>query len=160
MSCCFCHRGSDAIRASSTARRHLPRWSATVALRGPNAVRDVMPVASDRSRSSRLRTRAARADWPATCTCASLRRTDAERRMYQRSGGGMATTRQPTMLVQCVSLKPWLSYPGCDEPGGCHDLTLGRIYELLGIEADGAFYRIFDDSGGDYLYPASHFRVV
>jgi hypothetical protein len=80
--------------------------------------------------------------------------------MYQRSGGGMATTWQPTMLVQCVSLKPWLSYPGCDEPGGCHDLTLGRIYELLGIEADGAFYRIFDDSGGDYLYPASHFRVV
>ena len=29
----------------------------------------------------------------------------------------MATTWQPTMLVQCVSLKPWLSYPGCDEPG-------------------------------------------
>jgi hypothetical protein len=81
--------------------------------------------------------------------------------MYQRSGGGMATTTwQPTMLVQCVSLKPWLSYPGCDEPGGCHDLTLGRIYELLGIEAGGAFYRIFDDSGGDYLYPASHFRLV
>jgi hypothetical protein len=80
--------------------------------------------------------------------------------MYQRSGGGMATTWQPTMLVQCVSLKPWLSYPGCDEPGGCHDLTLGRIYELLGIEAHGAFYRILDDSGGDYLYPASHFRVV
>ena len=80
--------------------------------------------------------------------------------MDQRSGGGMATTWQPTMLVQCVSLKPWLSYPGCEEPGGCHDLTLGRIYELLGIEADGAFYRIFDDSGGDYLYPASHFRVV
>jgi hypothetical protein len=73
---------------------------------------------------------------------------------------GMATTWQPTMLVQCVSLKPWLSYPGCDEAGGCHDLTLGRIYELLGIEADGAFYRILDDSGGDYLYPASHFRVV
>ena len=48
----------------------------------------------------------------------------------------MATTWQPTMLVQCVSLKPWLSYPGCDEPGGCHDLTLGRIYELLGIEAE------------------------
>ena len=72
----------------------------------------------------------------------------------------MATTWQPTMLVQCVSLRPWLSYQGCDEAGGCHDLTLGRIYELLGIEADGAFYRILDDSGGDYLYPASHFRVV
>jgi hypothetical protein len=72
----------------------------------------------------------------------------------------MATTWQPTTLVQCVSLEPWLTFPGCDEPGGCHDLTLGRIYTLLGVEASGAFYRIIDDSGGDYLYPASHFREV
>jgi hypothetical protein len=75
-------------------------------------------------------------------------------------GDAMATTWQPTTLVQCISLNPWLTYPGCEEPGGCHDLTLGRIYELLGIEADGAFYRINDDSGDDFLYPASHFRVI
>ena len=114
-------------------------------------------VASNRPRLSRLRTRAARADWPATCTCASLRPTDAERRIYQRSGRGMATTGQPKMLVQCVSLKPWLAYPGWVEPGGGHDLTLGRMDELLGIEADGAFYRISDDSGGDFSYPVSPF---
>jgi hypothetical protein len=72
----------------------------------------------------------------------------------------MATTWQPTTLVQCVSLSPWLTYPGCDEPGGCHDLTLGRIYELVAVEADGAFYRIVDDSDDDFLYPASHFRMI
>lgn len=72
----------------------------------------------------------------------------------------MTTSWQPTTLVQCVSVKPWLTYPGCDEPGGCHDITLGRIYEMLGIEARGAFYRILDDSGDDYLYPASHFKAV
>ena len=72
----------------------------------------------------------------------------------------MATTWHPTTLVQCISLKPWLQIPGEPEPCGCHDLTLGRIYEMLGVEADGAFYRILDDSGDDYLYPASHFRVV
>ena len=72
----------------------------------------------------------------------------------------MTTSWQPTTLVQCISVKPWLVYPGCDEPGGCHDLTLGRIYEMLGIEADGAFYRILDDSGDDFLYPASHFKAV
>src|SRR5688500_4023086 len=71
-----------------------------------------------------------------------------------------ATTWQPTTMVQCIILSPWLTYPGCEEPGGCHDLTLGRIYELLGVEADGAFYRINDDSGDDFLYPASHFRVI
>lgn len=69
-------------------------------------------------------------------------------------------TWQATALVQCVSLKPWLLIPGDAEPGGCHDLTLGRIYERLGVEADGAFYRIVDDSGDDYLYPASHFRAI
>jgi hypothetical protein len=72
----------------------------------------------------------------------------------------MTTSWQPTTLVQCVSVKPWLTYPGCDEPGGCHDLTLGRIYHMLGVEAKGAFYRIVDDSGDDYLYPASHFKAV
>ena len=72
----------------------------------------------------------------------------------------MTTSWQPTTLVQCISLKPWLTYPGCDEPGGCHDLTLGRIYEMLGVEAQGSFYRILDDSGEDYLYPASHFKAV
>lgn len=76
------------------------------------------------------------------------------------AGDVMATSWQPTTLVQCISVKPWLTYPGCDEPGGCHDLTLGRIYELLGIEANGSFYRILDDSGDDFLYPASHFKAV
>jgi len=76
-------------------------------------------------------------------------------------GGLMATTAwQATTLVQCISLKPWLVYPGCDDSGGCHDLTLGKIYEMLGMEGKGSFYRIVDDSGEDYLYPVSHFRVV
>ena len=72
----------------------------------------------------------------------------------------MATTYQPVTLVQCVSVKPWLVIPGDDEPGGCHDLTLGKIYEMTGVEGKGSFYRIVDDSGEDYLYPVSHFRVV
>ena len=72
----------------------------------------------------------------------------------------MTTSWQPTTLVQCISLKPWLTYPGCDEPGGCHDLTLGRIYEMLGVEAKGSFFRILDDSGDDFLYPASHFQAI
>lgn len=73
----------------------------------------------------------------------------------------MATTSwEPTTLVQCISVQPWFTMPGDDEPGGCHDLTLGRIYRLLGVEARGAFYRIVDDSDDDFLYPASHFRAV
>lgn len=73
--------------------------------------------------------------------------------------GPMAISWQATTLVQCVSLKPWLIYPG-GEGGGCHDLTLGKIYEMIGIEGKGCFYRIIDDSGEDYLYPVSHFRAV
>jgi hypothetical protein len=78
-----------------------------------------------------------------------------------RAGEGeMAISWQATELVQCVSVRPWLKLPDWDEPGGCDDLTLGRIYEMLGVEADGAFYRILDDSGDDFLYPASHFKVI
>jgi hypothetical protein len=72
----------------------------------------------------------------------------------------MATTYQPVTLVKCVSVKPWLVIPGDDEPGGCHDLTLGKIYECMGLEGRGSFLRIVDDSGEDYLYPLSHFREV
>lgn len=74
----------------------------------------------------------------------------------------MATTSwQAGTLVQCVSTSPWLKYPGGDdESGGCHDLTLGKIYEMLSVEGRGSFYRIIDDSGDDFLYPISHFKVV
>ena len=73
----------------------------------------------------------------------------------------MATSSyQPVTLVQCVSVKPWFTLPGEDEPGGCHDLTLGKIYESMGVEGRGSFLRIVDDSGEDYLYPLSHFAEV
>lgn len=38
------------------------------------------------------------------------------------------------------------------------DLTLGRLYEVLGEE--GGMLRVIDDSGEDYLYPASCFEPV
>lgn len=74
----------------------------------------------------------------------------------------MATTSwQPTTLVECVSVEPWLMYDGQDdETGGCFDLTLGKIYEVLGVEGRGSFYRLIDDSGEDFLYPMSHFKIV
>jgi len=67
---------------------------------------------------------------------------------------------QPSTLVQCISTAGWLEFPGSDGLGGCHDLTLGKIYEMIGVEGKGSFYRIVDDSGEDFLYPVSHFRVV
>ncbi len=40
------------------------------------------------------------------------------------------------------------------------DLTLGRLYEVL-ASADGRdMLRIIDDSGEDFLYPASLFEAV
>lgn len=71
-----------------------------------------------------------------------------------------STAWQSTTLVKCISVRPWLRMPGSDEPGGCHDLTLGKLYECIGVEADGAFLRIIDDSAEDFLYPASHFQTV
>ncbi len=71
-----------------------------------------------------------------------------------------ATTWEPSTLVECTSITPWLKLPTWAEAGGCDDLTLGKIYTLVAIEAKGCLLRIIDDSGDDYLYPASHFRVM
>ena len=71
-----------------------------------------------------------------------------------------STACQATTLMKCISGRPWLRVPGCDEPGGCHDLTLGKLYECIGVEARGAFLRTIDDSDDDFLYPASHFQEV
>ena len=40
--------------------------------------------------------------------------------------------------------------------------ALGMFLDAIGevVEGQGAFYRIVDDSGEDYLYPISHFKVV
>ena len=50
----------------------------------------------------------------------------------------------------------------CIRNEGCEDLQLRKLYRVLPDEsaARSAFLRIIDDSGGDYLYPVSHFRVV
>ena len=37
-------------------------------------------------------------------------------------------------------------------------LIHGKIYEVISIEKD--WYRIVDDSGGDYLYPPDFFEIV
>lgn len=48
---------------------------------------------------------------------------------------------------------------GQEKPGDrCGDLTIGKFYEVT--EIDGGMYRVIDDSGEDYLYPASKFRRV
>jgi hypothetical protein len=40
------------------------------------------------------------------------------------------------------------------------DLTLGRLYEILEPEDKHGMVRVVDDSGEDYLYPATLFAVV
>jgi hypothetical protein len=57
-------------------------------------------------------------------------------------------------MVQPEGSDHWVA-----EPHGLEgSLTIGRIYEVLEIE--GSDYRIVDDEGEDYLYPAVMFEVV
>jgi hypothetical protein len=42
-----------------------------------------------------------------------------------------------------------------------HGLLRPDVHSALaGVEGGGSFYRIVVNSGEDYLYPASHFKVV
>src|SRR5262249_26541588 len=99
--------------------------------------------------------------WRAFCTVTQGAFLRPQRSPATHDSTAMATTSwQPTTLVKCVSIRPWLVYPGWDRPGGCHDLTRGKTYEMLSVEGSGSFYRIIDDSGEDYLYPVSHFKPL
>jgi hypothetical protein len=40
------------------------------------------------------------------------------------------------------------------------DVTLGRLYEVVEEDAGNGMMRIIDESGEDYLYPASWFEPV
>ena len=40
------------------------------------------------------------------------------------------------------------------------DLTLGRLYEVLAPADNHGMLKIIDDSGEDFLYPASQFEPV
>lgn len=38
------------------------------------------------------------------------------------------------------------------------ELTNGKLYKVLSVER--SWYRIIDDTGEDYLYPAGNFEVI
>jgi hypothetical protein len=50
----------------------------------------------------------------------------------------------------------------CIKNEGCEDLEIRKIYELLPDKsaAKDGYLRIVDESGEDYLYPASYFYPV
>ena len=50
----------------------------------------------------------------------------------------------------------------CAANEGCDDLTIGMLYRVLSDEdaAGEGLLRVIDDSGEDYLYPASRFVIV
>jgi predicted DNA binding CopG/RHH family protein len=65
------------------------------------------------------------------------------------------------MNVRCVNndglhqpegSSEWINVPNSG------DLTIGKSYEVITVE--NAFYRIIDDSGEDYLYPAAMFEII
>lgn len=67
------------------------------------------------------------------------------------------------MKVKCICNKGIAQPEGSKEwvevsDGLAGSLTIGRIYEVL--EIDGVDYRIVDDEGEDYLYPAEFFEIV
>ena len=65
------------------------------------------------------------------------------------------------MNVRCVSndglqqpegSSKWINVPSSG------DLTIGKMYQVIATENN--FYRIIDDSGEDYLYPAAMFEII
>jgi Ribbon-helix-helix protein, copG family len=65
--------------------------------------------------------------------------------------------------VRCVNNKAYVRVPNEAVNGPLADLTLGAVYKVLPTlqpERDAGLLRIIDNSGEDYLYPASYFQPL
>jgi hypothetical protein len=62
----------------------------------------------------------------------------------------MAKKRKKPQFAICISNE------------GCDDLEVRKVYRVLADDeaARESYLRVVDESGEDYLYPASHFVVV
>ncbi|MEW6620619.1 MAG: hypothetical protein AB1422_15000 [bacterium] len=65
------------------------------------------------------------------------------------------------MKVKCISNDSYIVLEDEDievEHGLRCSLTIGKIYEVVSIENGDDYYRIIDDTGEDYLFPAYMFE--
>jgi hypothetical protein len=65
--------------------------------------------------------------------------------------------------VRCIKNKAYLRVPDEVVNGTLTDLTIGAVYKVLPTlpqERDTGLLRIIDNSGEDYLYPASYFQPL
>jgi hypothetical protein len=65
--------------------------------------------------------------------------------------------------VCCVNNQAYVLGPMASGHGDLVDLTIGAVYKVLPTlphERDAGLLRIIDNSGEDYLYPASYFQAL
>jgi hypothetical protein len=65
--------------------------------------------------------------------------------------------------VRCINNKAYLHSPDEAVNDTLTDLTIGAVYKVLPTspeERDTGLLRIIDNSGEDYLYPASYFQPL
>lgn len=65
--------------------------------------------------------------------------------------------------ARCVNNSAYVHMPGGTGNGHLADLTIGAVYKVLPTsqdEHDMGSIRIIDNSGEDYLYPASYFQPL
>ncbi|MBM3226483.1 MAG: hypothetical protein FJZ47_22185 [Candidatus Tectomicrobia bacterium] len=65
--------------------------------------------------------------------------------------------------VRCINNAAYVRLPEEAVNAPLADLTLGAVYKVLPSqpsEQDAGFLRVIDNSGEDYLYPASYFQPL
>lgn len=65
--------------------------------------------------------------------------------------------------VRCINNKAYVHFPNASVDDEISDLSIGAVYKVLPTsqdESDAGLLRIIDNSGEDYLYPASYFQPL
>ena len=68
-----------------------------------------------------------------------------------------------TNYVRCINNKAYLHHKGEPPVDDVTDLTIGHVYKVLpptANEQELGHVRVIDDTGEDYLFPASYFAPI
>jgi hypothetical protein len=66
------------------------------------------------------------------------------------------------MYVRCINNKQYLKQPDFEDDKIIPDLVIGQIYKVIPDKQEEAlgYFRIVDESGEDYTFPATYFETI
>jgi hypothetical protein len=80
----------------------------------------------------------------------------------RRTESEKSVSKSSELWIEFMKKLPTIRFAICLKNKGCEDLTVRKVYQVLPDEKANqrGLVRVIDESGEDYLYPASFFFLI